>query len=694
MTGVLTFLDRATTYIGKNAVEAGVVHNLHETYIDYLYKTHVEKQSLEDLIENNPVTDQEIEQYRTYYGTMDEQIANIKAQYENANEEEKKIRDQKIDDIRANFTDDEHVRTKVEALKRKTIEGYIQERSNNVEPFDKAQHFNYQIEIEDQDMIEKTESSKPISELTRTYNGNKETHSLDSFHYANNDVSIMFSVNVNTPSAVIKTELLQSIYKDANYGDEIENFEWRKMAFYIVWLLTAITIIYLVIKREKVKQTFTELLAINLPKFTRYIDVNACIVLLGIWMAFGLANSMGKFIESIVYNLYYGQSMIGVISHIIQFIMLIAITVFTLLVAVKLIDQLRAAQYSKEQFISTKFVQYVKEVFYNRSLATQMVAALIVFACAGFGVAVVMIQFVAILLYIPLFIAIVIPTLYMFVRRFAYLSRVIRHTEKLANGQTVQPIQAKGQSLISKHAENINKLQAGVIESVQAQAKSERMKTELITNVSHDLRTPLTSIITYTDLLKSDNITEKERQKYIAILESKSHRLKTLIEDLFEVSKMASGNIEIQRQSIDIAQLLQQIVVEHEEDFEQAGLALRMTIEEQPLIMQADGQKLWRVIDNLLTNARKYSLSNTRVYVSLTKEHNQVVITIKNVTKYELGENVDELTERFKRGDASRNTDGSGLGLAIAQSIVELHAGTMQIDLNGDLFQVTVRIPS
>jgi len=225
------------------------------------------------------------------------------------------------------------------------------------------------------------------------------------------------------------------------------------------------------------------------------------------------------------------------------------------------------------------------------------------------------------------------------------------------------------------------------------QAKSERLKTELITNVSHDLRTPLTSIITYTDLLKKSNLSEEERQQYIHILDKKSERLKVLIEDLFEVSKMASGNIELQRSRVDLTQLIQQAVGEHKEDLIQSRLDLRMAMPHEPIYAYVDGQKWWRLIDNLIVNVLKYALEGTRVYVTLKRTADgDAELTVKNVAKYEINEDAEELFERFKRADASRHTEGSGLGLAIAQSIVDLHGARMTIDVDGDLFKVTVRI--
>jgi len=218
------------------------------------------------------------------------------------------------------------------------------------------------------------------------------------------------------------------------------------------------------------------------------------------------------------------------------------------------------------------------------------------------------------------------------------------------------------------------------------------LKTELITNVSHDLRTPLTSIITYTDLLKSDDLTEEDRHNYVEIIDRKSKRLKVLIDDLFEASKMATGNIELNKSEIELVQLLQQALAEYDEKIEQSQLQFRVTHDDQPIEATVDGQKLWRVFDNLINNILKYSLPNTRVYISVKNRPDVVEIVFKNVSQFELGDSVDELFERFKRGDKSRHTEGSGLGLAIAKSIIDLHEGEMDIGVDGDLFKVTITL--
>ncbi len=363
-----------------------------------------------------------------------------------------------------------------------------------------------------------------------------------------------------------------------------------------------------------------------------------------------------------------------------------------ILTGIWMYDAIQKEGLREENSIIIRTALAIKESFLNKSIGKQTMVMFIVFFLAGLGFGGVLIEPSLILIYVPLVLFVLLPVMYSYFKRMGYLNRVMKQTEDMAAGRLTSAIEVKGKSPIAKHAENLNDLRRGVEQSVKERAKSERLKTELITNVSHDLRTPLTSIITYTDLLKNTDLTEEERQKYVDILDKKSAKLKTLIEDLFEVSKMASGNIEILKQRVDLAQMLQQAVGEHEEDFKAAGLDLRVAIHEQPIYAEVDGQKWWRVVDNLLVNARKYSLEGTRVYVSLQVVSGVAEFAIKNVAKYELGENIEELTERFKRADTSRHTEGSGLGLAIAQSIIDLHGGQLKLEVDGDLFKVTVRV--
>ena len=216
------------------------------------------------------------------------------------------------------------------------------------------------------------------------------------------------------------------------------------------------------------------------------------------------------------------------------------------------------------------------------------------------------------------------------------------------------------------------------------------MKTDLISNVSHYLKTPLTSIITYIDLLKDQNINEETRKLYIDTLDRKSQRLKDLIEDLFEVSKATSGNISLNIMNVDIVSLMKQVQIELSDKIEESTLTFKNNYPDHKVMLLLDSQRTFRVFENLIVNALKYSIDNSRVYISIIEDESEVKITLKNMSYAEIDFNIDEIAERFVRGDKSRNTEGSGLGLAIAKSFVELQGGKFNIDIDGDLFKVTI----
>lgn len=231
------------------------------------------------------------------------------------------------------------------------------------------------------------------------------------------------------------------------------------------------------------------------------------------------------------------------------------------------------------------------------------------------------------------------------------------------------------------------KIQNGLKKAVDEEVKSQRMKTELITNVSHDLKTPLTAIMTYIELLKKEEITEEERKAYIETLDKKALRLKILIEDLFEVSKASSNNIVLNPIELDVTNLMKQVSIEHAEKYEEMGLELRWNVPEEKVCLMLDNQKTYRIFENLFGNVQKYAMPNSRVYVDIMQSESGVDITVKNMSAQELNFNADEIVERFVRGDSSRNTEGSGLGLAIAKSFTEVQGGKLSIEIDGDLFK-------
>ena len=271
------------------------------------------------------------------------------------------------------------------------------------------------------------------------------------------------------------------------------------------------------------------------------------------------------------------------------------------------------------------------------------------------------------------------------------LNQLKSGTEKIAGGEPGYQISTKRMTGIFKEqGEQINHISDGMTHAIEERMKSERFKTELITNVSHDIKTPLTSIINYVDLLEKEDLHNETAQEYLEVLERQSSRLKKLIEDLIEASKASTGNLPVHLERLEAGIFMTQTVGEFEEKTKEAGLDLVIEKPETPVYIMADSRHFWRVIDNLMNNICKYAQSGTRVYINLEVKEAQVSITFRNTSKYPLNISSDELMERFVRGDASRNTEGSGLGLSIANSLMDLMGGTFRLYVDGDLFKVVL----
>ena len=240
-------------------------------------------------------------------------------------------------------------------------------------------------------------------------------------------------------------------------------------------------------------------------------------------------------------------------------------------------------------------------------------------------------------------------------------------------------------------AKYINDIAGGFTNAIEQSLKSERLKTELITNVSHDIKTPLTSIINYVDLLKKEEINNAQIEQYIAVLDKKSQRLKKLIEDLVEASKVSSGNVKLNMEIINLKELLNQTIGEFEDKLEKKNLKIEMDLPNENVLIKADNRYLYRVIENVFSNISKYALEGSRVYIKLEKQKEEVYLEFKNISKDKLNISAEELMQRFVRGDKSRYTEGSGLGLSIAESLTELQGGKFKIDIDGDLFKVEIK---
>lgn len=262
----------------------------------------------------------------------------------------------------------------------------------------------------------------------------------------------------------------------------------------------------------------------------------------------------------------------------------------------------------------------------------------------------------------------------------------------LGNMEYQIPLQGlRGENL--KLAEMINGIANGFHMAVEEAMKNERLKTDLITNVSHDIKTPLTSIINYVAILKQSDIADPKIQGYLDILEAKAQRLKTLTEDVVEASKVSSGNISLEYMDVDLVEMIQQTEGEMDEKFEARNLKMIVNLPAEPAVVHVDGRRMWRVLENIFGNAAKYAMPGTRVYADLKLEEDTVDLSLKNVSEHQLNISADELTERFIRGDLSRSSEGSGLGLSIAQSLTTMQGGTFNLYLDGDLFRVNIRFP-
>lgn len=743
--GVFLFSNVGYKYIGKSYFEFGDFENHLEQFVDNLGPFVLNIPKADQLKKKLTVSQEEIDEYRNRYGSLSEQIANIRAQYEGqiqeavaSNAEELKVkieteRDTKIKDITKNFGDDDYVKAKIMTAKEAVVDEYIAEMNQESVNFKKSfNYFSYELMNTENgkkyvsgDMSEdfvykvKYTTQKPLRtwDISRSlnhifYNGDvyinanrvatseetkvKMENSEDS---SSTEVVVMNTVE-ETPSIAQEytytgtIAITKSAFQSMGNVYDYNKFKRNQLVYSFIWITSLITAFYAWRWRKSVVaisiwRDFEEKL-----RKLRFDWQVMCVFVTGItyWI------SLYWLFESVEYR-YYGNYVDFITELLLSIVVMILLGIAFLLQSFWLYRRIRTMEDLVRNLRESYLWQLgdsIKDLFLNRSIAVQSIIIVVSAVFGGGSFVAALVEGDGFFVFIFGISAIVgIPALVVFLSRMGYLNRIMKDTADMAEGRLNRDVKVKGKSPLAKHAENLNHLREGVRTSMHEQAKSERLKTELITNVSHDLRTPLTSIITYTDLLKKEDITEEERKQYIEILDKKSERLKVLIEDLFEVSKMASGNIELHKSRVDLTQLVQQAVGEHEEELTKSRLDLRMTVPKEPIYAYVDGQKWWRLIDNLTVNVSKYALEGTRVYITLKRTTNSdAEFTVKNVAKYEISEDADELFERFKRADSSRHTEGSGLGLAIAQSIVDLHGARMRIEVDGDLFKVIVTIPA
>ncbi len=732
----------APQFIGKSYVDTENFQREMSSFYEQIGPAVLNPIDEEKVKKELTVTAEEIEEYRNWYGTLPDQIDNIHQQYVQRIEEARDAnnkpleetlieeRDRKIADIRKNFESDEYVESKIRKMKEALIDRSVASLKEmqlsgfpitySLTDVDSGEKFE-SGDVEVPSVYKKTFTDK--NGLFKAYSVPTEDDGSPYAHYSNYEEvteplpsswlgevigkgmdaaiehvaeSVTMPVDMTMYQNPVRTfEGVVAVPKSALstgvLGEQVKNYNKQKYIAYFVWGLGALSLLVLftIMKFKKVWVKGTGL--------TGWYDHLKIDVKIGLLLFSSIITVDFILLRATGFSFHYDQYYYGIWRVQLGWFIILMIAVISIAFQlVHLFARWKQKGIFTQEIADSYAVQFLnafQNMFLNRKIGFQMFVLLVGFFLAGVGLAGVALQPLLLVVYMPLVFFVGLPFLYIFVRRTAYLNRIMATTEAMAAGRLHEEIKIEGKSPLAMHAKNLNNLREGVRSSVSAQAKSERLKTELITNVSHDLRTPLTSIITYTDLLKKEDLSAEEQAKYVGILDKKSQRLKTLIEDLFEVSKMASGNLELNKQRVDLTQLLQQALAEHAEDIAESGLDFRVNLPDTPLVAHVDGQRWWRVLDNLIVNALKYAMPGTRVYVTLHQTNGRAQFVLKNISHYEIGDNTDELFERFKRADTSRHTDGSGLGLAIAQSIVDMHKGDMEIEVDGDLFKVTVAVP-
>ncbi|NFJ53264.1 sensor histidine kinase [Clostridium botulinum] len=662
-----------------------------QSYCNNLYNFHITYKNFDQKVAESRVTKEDISTLKSFYenNILNSQIT-IKDEYNNflsdadQSGDKNKLakltqqRDEKLKEV-------EKENTKTEAELKKEIALWSYNDYKNIEKaLESKKEIKYYI----------------INRGTKeVYTNLKPKTNLDNYIKNNSIYSISFPSksgkiknflltrdllnSFNWEGYIIITKNLNSngyILKNYNYYNSIRDRLIKEITIGISSLIIGIFILILFKKRnclnslilDKINKTYN-----NIP-----LDLKLFIFIL-------YTAVMGSYLI----NTSFFYKPLGINHFII--LTLISIYIFYFIFNVKYAIELKKdknkflIQY-KGSFIN-KLLNAFRNSNFNKNIKLKIILIMILSALVG--------AFILLFLLLGLHnisIAVIITVLYIVLlirylfKKADYLNEILKATEELTCGNLDYIIKENKGGVLGKIVHNINNMKEGYKRSLEEQVKSERLKTELITNVSHDLKTPLTSIINYIDLLKKENLSKDEVNAYISVLDRKSERLKSLIEDLFEASKMSSGAVELNIEKINVTALLKQSIAEFEEKITKSSLELKFKYDNNKTYANLDGKKTWRVFENLINNIIKYSQPNTRVYIDLIEPNTKIIITMKNISRYEMDFSADEIFERFKRGDKARNTDGSGLGLAIAKSISELQGGSLNIIIDGDLFKVIV----
>jgi signal transduction histidine kinase len=720
VSSVISVLLNDNDYYQRDYFKTAQFQRELENLTKYIKAFEIDYPSKEEMKKALTVSKDEIEQQRYHAGNLTEQIRDIEMQYQpriddaKANKNEKIAdiyiteRDQKIDEITKNFESDESIKNSILQEKEENIDEYFKLLESYRQDYEMYQEvFVYYLKNTKTGQIHTNLLSKDGKSAGQTIN-EENMYYIESYptkengYLVFNDEPLLREneglIDLPRNNENDRYEGKIGVSKNAPFTNIImhnyDNYDNQRIFYWIYTIagILALATSGLIGKRMAILKIIAPS---KWQSKYNHIPLDIALIVQGIFVIASIA-----LIDSTSY-IYSNIYIDDIIIHLVSLTIIIGLTMVQ---AIYLYNRFKTIRSDKGVWQKTvigrvltrikKFFAGIANMFRNAFLnfrvGTQVFLILTVVFLFGILTALIFIDELFLALYIPAALLIGIPLFLLIIKRIGYFNQILLNAHALANGEFKSDLPIIGKSVFAKLAGDLNQMKSGVKTSQNAQAKSERLKTELITNVSHDLRTPLTSIITYSQLLKNQALSEDERNSYIEIIDRKSKRLKVLIDDLFEASKMASGAIELNKAQVDLVQLLQQSLAEYNESMEDSQIHFRVTNPDTPVYAFVDGQKLWRVFDNIIGNIVKYSLEHSRAYIDLKEENHQVKITFKNISKYELSENIDELFERFKRGDESRHTDGSGLGLAIAKSIIDLHEGTLDIDVDGDLFKVTV----
>lgn len=693
-----------TTYVSSNRMNTvdNIFYEMNNNVVESVYL----KENLADFkpTKIEDISPDQVEIYRQRYGDLGTQILDIKSQYQERLElavEEKtketlqKERDDKIKAIVENFTDDEAVKKKIIDEEMAYIKKNKKTIEEDIKPYlsDANELYHYFFkDTQTGDVYTNVEGLNKYSTETEVREKLKSqaVGKVKNFEYGINLYN--FIKPEATQSGLFQTSVAnlkgsyvipKGSFLDTKIKEQEKEAEFFSKLIYvgIFSMLIGIGLLYFYVNSKM------------LINFMNKIPLDVAIV---VFLGLGFVAAAQALV---IYPYNVGNSLsnmrmlvspvvIGTACLLISFVMLKVLWQ-------KLLPKYRKVDLKEvwQDSASCKLYEKIISIFNKLPFSSKIVVIFLVVVANLFALFILRRMYFS-SFYRMILLGVMVVVILVEIRLvYLALKRTKKIMEQSKNwmAEYNQPVsQDTSLKELDRELTQLNKL----IETSQKDTvQSEMLKTELLTNVSHDLRTPLTSIITYGDLLKQESLTDDNRKEYIEIINKKAQRMKHLIDDLFEVTKMNNGEIILDKSEVNLTQLLQQSVSEYSEEFEDHHLKFIFNKPEEAINLPLDGERMWRVFDNIFGNAIKYSMPETRVYLKLEKQNDMAKIELKNISQHELNEEADQLMEKFKRGDSSRHTEGSGLGLAIINSIVSLHDGNIDIQVDGDLFKLTIYLP-